>query len=154
MEDAQIELDDELRLAAQAGDLKTVESAISAGANIHAFDELQNTALHYAATSGNRQLVHWLIQQGADVNSHNADSAGETPLSLAAEKGHFSIAKLLLGLGADPYLKGWMWNDALDRADNRKDALGDKIKDLILREHPPSKERLERDNKRKSKKAR
>ena len=151
MEDTQINLDDDLRLAAQNGKIKAVEGLILSGANIHAFDEVQMTALHYAVQGRNRQLVHWLIKQGADVNSHNADYAGETPLSLAAENGDFGIAKLLLGLGANPYVKGWMWNDALDRAEKRKDSKGDMIRDLILREHPPTKERLKRDYKRERK---
>ena len=144
----QSELTDDLHFAAGNGDIKTVEDLINAGANIHYFDVLQKSALHHAVESGNRHLVHWLIERGADVNSHNAVHAGETPLSLATESGQFGIAKLLLNCGADPYIKGWMWNDALDRAEKRKDALGDKVKELILRERPPSKERLNRNYKR------
>ena len=144
----QSKLTDDLHSAAGNGDIKKVEELIDAGANIHFFDVLSKSALHHAVESGNRQLVHRLIELGANVNSHNAVHAGETPLSLAAENGQFGIAKLLLNFGADPYIKGVMWNDALDRAEMRKDALGDRIKGLILKERPPSKERLNRKYKR------
>jgi ankyrin repeat protein len=140
----QSDLTSDLHFAASNGDIKKVEDLIAKGANIHHFDTSSKSALYHAVESGNRQLVHWLIEEGANVNSHNSDYAGETPLSIAAELGEFGIAKLLLKSGANPYLKGSMWNDALDRAESRKDELGDKIKTLIIREAPPSKERLKR----------
>ncbi len=132
-------------IAAQKGDISRVEAFIDAGANLHSFDELSYSALHYAVKSGNRQLVHRLLELGADVNSNHTDNGGDTPIIIAAEEGTFGIVKLLLNLGADPYITGWMQLDALDRVERRKDAEGDKIKALILRERPPSKDRLKRD---------
>ena len=141
----QSEQTEDLHFAAGNGDLKTVEALIDAGANIHYFDTLSYSALHYAVKSGNRQLVHRLLELGADVNSHLAGYAGETPITIAVEEGSFDITKLLLNYGADPYITGWMRLDALDSAEQRKDEKGNKLKALILREHPPSKERLKRD---------
>lgn len=141
MEYDQADLNTSLHLAVQRGSLTQVEKLIEAGADIHFFDELSFSALHYSVKSGNRQIVHFLLEQGADVNAHNADCAGETAIILAAENGYFGIAKLLLGFGADPYIGGWMQIDALDRAEMRKDARGERIKDLILMQHPPSKKR-------------
>ena len=145
VEPYQLEQIEYLHLAAQKGDIARVEALIAAGASLHDFDELSYSALHYAVKSGNRQLVHRLLELDADVNSHHTDNGGDTPIIIAAEEGAFGIVKLLLHFGADPYITGWMRLDALDRAEKRKDAAGDKIKALILRERPPSKDRLKRD---------
>ena len=48
---------------------------------------------------GNNAIVDLLIEHGADVNQAN----GYTPLYVAAEKGHYEIAKLLIEKGADIY---------------------------------------------------
>ena len=88
----QLEQLEYLHFAAQKDDIKRVEELIDAGANIHAFDELSYSALHYAVKSGNRQLVHRLLDLRADVNSHNKDFAGATPIIVAVDEGNLGIA--------------------------------------------------------------
>ena len=136
-----MELNEDLLFAAANGDLERVEKLIDAGADIHFFDEMSKSALHYAVEGAHRQLVHWLIEKGANVNAHLRDNAGDTPMTIAAYQGHFEISKLLLQAGADPYITAWMGKDALDYAINRKDANGEKIKVLIVNMHPPDKKR-------------
>jgi len=56
-------------------------------------------ALHYAATSGHKEVAELLITKGADVNAKNADS--NTPLHSAIRAGHKDVAELLIAKGAD-----------------------------------------------------
>lgn len=137
----QLELNEELLFAAGTGDNKTVEELLGAGADINFFDELSRSALHYAVEGAHRQLVHFLLTKGADVNAHISDNAGDTPMTIAAYKGHYDICKLLLNAGGDPYITAWMGNDALDYAIRRRDADGNRIRDLIRKMHPPAKNR-------------
>ncbi|WP_051279608.1 ankyrin repeat domain-containing protein [Hellea balneolensis] len=139
--DEQLELNEDLLFAAGSGDHKKVEELLDAGANIHFFDELSKSALHYAVQGAHRQLVHFLLEKGANVNAHLRDNAGDTPITIAAYEGHYAVSKLLLKAGADPYITAWMGKDALDYALGRKDSNGEKIKELIVGMHPPSKDR-------------
>lgn len=137
----QLELNEDLLFAASSGDHNKVEELIDAGADIHFFDELSKSALHYAVENDHKQLVHFLLQRGADVNAHLRDNAGDTPITIAAYQGHYAISKLLLKSVADPYIPAWMGNDAFDYAIRRKDVNGEKIKELIIKMHPPAKGR-------------
>ncbi|KAH6718728.1 ankyrin repeat-containing domain protein [Leptodontidium sp. MPI-SDFR-AT-0119] len=65
----------------------------------HSFEP--RTALQLAIESGNVDLVHRLIDAGADVNGPAARHSGATALQLAAAKGYFGLAKLLIEHGAD-----------------------------------------------------
>lgn len=56
------------------------------------------TALHYAAAGGNVGTARLLLDGGADVVA--VAKAGETPLSLAARRGHGELVLLLLARGA------------------------------------------------------
>lgn len=55
------------------------------------------------ARLGNTLGVTTWLQKGADVNAR--DSAGMTPLMLAAAQGHQRTVRVLLSHGADPTLK-------------------------------------------------
>jgi uncharacterized protein len=54
--------------------------------------------LHYAATSGNKEMVKYLISKGADVNARTL--RGITPLYMAAREADADTVKLLLHAGA------------------------------------------------------
>jgi len=65
-------------LAAFSGQLDVVKELCYHGANKHLTDKGGSTVLHWATDSGNRQLVEWLLDNGADLNA--ADMNGWTPL--------------------------------------------------------------------------
>ncbi|ORX85834.1 ankyrin, partial [Anaeromyces robustus] len=50
-------------------------------------------------SSGNEDLVKYLIEHGADINKENR--GGETPLFLACRSGNKNLVKYLIDLGAD-----------------------------------------------------
>jgi ankyrin repeat protein len=56
------------------------------------------TPLHYAAKSGNSELVVLLIDRGASVDALTI--ANETPSHWAAQSGNSEIIALLMGKGA------------------------------------------------------
>jgi len=137
--DNQLDLYEDLLFAVSSGDYKKVEELIDVGADIHFVDELSKSALHYAVENDHRQLVHFLLSKGADVNAHLSDSAGDTPITIAAYQGHYAISKLLLKAGANPYISAWMGNDALDYALRHEAVDGKSIKELIIKMHPSAK---------------
>jgi ankyrin repeat protein len=68
----------------------------------------RTTALNAAVFKDNIDIVHALIEAGADVNK--VDSNNVTPLSAASSKGNIDIVQALIGAGADvntanPYYK-------------------------------------------------
>jgi ankyrin repeat protein len=58
------------------------------------------TPLHYAAYTGNTEMIELLLDYHADVNAK--DMSGVTPLHLAAAEGHPEAVRLLLAAKADP----------------------------------------------------
>ncbi|CEO17476.1 ankyrin repeat protein [Rickettsia monacensis] len=57
------------------------------------------TILHFAAKSGNLNLVNWLIENKADI--HAKTNSGETILHFAAESGNLNLVSLLIHNGTD-----------------------------------------------------
>jgi ankyrin repeat protein len=82
-----------------AADLSAVRDLLSRGAPVNAKNKNDETALHFAAESGKKELVEWLLSAGAAVNAKN--HCQRTPLALAANRGHVAIAELLIAAGAD-----------------------------------------------------
>lgn len=102
-----------LSLAASLGKAEVVKMLLRAGAPV-AIDGQLTPTLHKGVQSGNRQVVEFLIDAGADVNEQ-ADFA-EAPIHIAAKAGSAEIVELLLSRGADAQLKSTFGGTALDIA--------------------------------------
>ncbi|XP_038272964.2 26S proteasome non-ATPase regulatory subunit 10 isoform X2 [Dermochelys coriacea] len=61
-------------------------------------DQDRRTALHWACSAGQTDVVHFLLGLGVPVN--DKDDASWTPLHIAASAGHDEIVKALIGKGA------------------------------------------------------
>lgn len=100
----------ELIKAAKKGDLRTLERYL--GQNIKRVsvmgsirktlhpniqDELGYTLLHHATLNGHREVVSFLLQNGASTTI--PDSSGSYPLHLASWKGDIEIVRLLVTQG-------------------------------------------------------
>lgn len=122
---------EQLHAAARDGDLAKVERLLQAKYPVNRFDELGLTPLHYAVESGHLKVTDRLIRAGANVNAHDERVIGNTPLGYVADRCSFEIAKRLIDAGADPNIPGWMQLTAIDRAERRKDAEGEKVLRLL-----------------------
>ena len=71
-----------------------VQLLIEQGAEVDLRDDLEQTPLARAATSGKEALVQLLIEKGAEVDLK--DNEGRTPLSRAAEWGLESMVQFLI----------------------------------------------------------
>ncbi len=100
-----------LHLAAFSGAVRTVEMLSSAGAKVDARDFVVNdcfnsnqTALHYAAAQGHKDVVIALLERQATVDAETASKY--TPLHYAVARGHAHIVKILIAAGANKNHKG------------------------------------------------
>lgn len=66
---------------------------IESGSDINSENRLKNTALHLAAMGGCKNMVKFLIDNGANVNAKNSDL--DIPLNVAAKNGNFDICPTL-----------------------------------------------------------
>ena len=93
---------------------------ISSGANLDAFDQNNQTLLHYMVRKGDVEIVDLLLNNEANFNVQ--DSNGQTPLYYAAEDGSDILVATLLDIGADLSIadnRGWTpMHIAAERADN------------------------------------
>ena len=93
-----------LMYAVQYADAGTVRSLLEAGADPNIRNDVNATALMWAADDLEKSRL--LIEHGADVNARSDD--GRTPLLIAAGRyGSSALVKLLLDRGADPAAKGF-----------------------------------------------
>lgn len=102
--------------AAGKGDVKGIEAALKAGADVNHTFELKVTALHMAVLSDSDSAVIVLIKKGADVNARDAN--GRTPLMTVARDG--GKAQLVIALqesGADQSIKDSDGKTALELAE-------------------------------------
>lgn len=88
------------------GHPELMEMLLQAGANqiIDCEDEeRRDTALQYACFQGRNLAVKKLIEWGADLNCHvqRRGRDGATPLTIAAHRGHYEYAKILIQHKAD-----------------------------------------------------
>lgn len=84
--------------AAQRGDLAAFKASQADGESIHQRGVLEATALHFAAASGNLDLVKHVVEGGVDVNARDAN--GTTPMHVAAYHGHLQVMQYLGANGA------------------------------------------------------
>jgi len=128
-------MNDELLQAVRTDDINRVRDLIAAGAdvNFRKQDILGATPLIYAARRKNENIVHLLIDSGADINGVDRigrsalhdnddenivcilidtgidlnirDNNGETALMYASFYGYLSIVKMLIEGGANIYIK-------------------------------------------------
>jgi ankyrin repeat protein len=91
---------DEIHEAARQGNLEKVRALVDKDPTlIAAKDKGGETPLHWAAFSGNIDLVRFLLEKGAEVDARNG--RGLTPLAFAALQGRTPAAGLLIERGAD-----------------------------------------------------
>ena len=95
---------DALHRAAKAGNLKGLEAALAAGAEVNARDDKGWTALMYVVDKGYVLLVEPVLTAKADPDVRAPD--GATALFMAAAHGHMEIISMLMKAGADHTIKG------------------------------------------------
>ncbi len=84
--------------AVRCRNLEILNLLIAAGVNLDTADHKGYTALSYASSAGQIELVKALLNGGAQANLGNHD---EVPLHLAAENDYPEVVKTLLDGGAD-----------------------------------------------------
>jgi ankyrin repeat protein len=78
----QADEDDEfIDLGPRADPLDAVKAFVESGADVNAVHTSGNTALHYAAQSGNLRMVEYLVSKGAKLDIKN--KGNRTPLDMA-----------------------------------------------------------------------
>ncbi|TET37514.1 MAG: hypothetical protein E3J72_05615 [Planctomycetota bacterium] len=95
---------DEMLAAAKEGDLEKLKKFLAAGVGMNSTDSWGFSAVHWAATGGQKSVVEFLLAKGADINAKSND--GITPLQLAAMQGHLEVVDMLILKGADYKIKG------------------------------------------------
>lgn len=89
--------------AAAEGDLKSLQTLIEFGADLHALNEWNENALGFACTWQQPQAIRALVAAGVDVNDQ-VDSGPEwTQLDVAEASGWTEVAHVLRELGGKRY---------------------------------------------------
>ncbi|CAN5152303.1 ankyrin repeat domain-containing protein [soil metagenome] len=89
---------------ASAGDSTAIADLLLSGkANLNSFGKLGQTALELAVHNHSQEMVHWLLDHGADFKTGAND---ETPLEVSIRAGNLEAFNLLLDKGADVNRKG------------------------------------------------
>ncbi|MGJ7491937.1 ankyrin repeat domain-containing protein [Variovorax sp. ZT4R33] len=122
-----------LMLAAIKGQMDLVKQLIARDADIN---KPGWTALHYAASSGQVEIMKLLLEKYAFIDAQSPN--GTTPLMMAAMYGSPESVKLLLDEGADPLMKNQQNMTAVDfaRRGQRPDAV--ELLSVAIRAKRPS----------------
>jgi uncharacterized protein len=91
-------LNAQLLIAAQNGNIKEMRSLISQATDVNIRDEYGWTPLLWAAMNGHTEIVKVLLGSGANPNTRN--KYGWTPLMWAAGQGYGEIVRSLIAAGA------------------------------------------------------
>ncbi|MDR0590302.1 MAG: ankyrin repeat domain-containing protein [Puniceicoccales bacterium] len=128
--------DDWFFQAAKKGDCECVVRNMS-DKNVKNWDNNGKTALHYAAKNGHKNVVQFLLDNGADVNAgaKGGLNEGRTALHYAAENGHKKVVRFLLDNGADEKIKDGQGKTALHYA--AEGGQFDIVTFLVLRNNIP-----------------
>lgn len=94
-----------LASAVRLNNLRIAELLLDYGADPNQFDQGESL-LYLAVAAKNLPMVRLLLDHHADVDIHNQNSLGLTPLIEAVMVNNPAIVKLLLYHGADPNLVG------------------------------------------------
>lgn len=102
-------------------DLKSMLSSEPSLVHSRINGENNERPLHWACLNGDPEVVNFLIRNGAEVNTR--DAQGMTPLHWAAWQGQIEAAKILVKFGAEVNAKNISNHTPLDRAifDNHSD---------------------------------
>jgi ankyrin repeat protein len=95
-----------LMMAAYQKNKPAVQALLAKGAQVN---RPGWTALHYAAASGDLDIIRLLLERHAYIDAESP--TGTTPLMLAAREGQEDAVKLLLEEGADATLKDRAWQE-------------------------------------------
>ena len=82
---------------------KVVEYLLKRNANVELEEKKHFRALHFAAQSGNYNILLLLLNAGVEVNAQNC--YGNNALMLCNYATEISVIELLLSFGANPYQK-------------------------------------------------
>lgn len=102
-----------LMLAIQSNMQDLVFLLISSGANVHLRDRRGDSAIHMAAHTGNVSVVSRLYHQGVGLYSSTWSSPRNTPLIIAARRGHQQLVVWLLDQGVDRLVENSQRRNAL-----------------------------------------
>ncbi|MFP3036391.1 MAG: ankyrin repeat domain-containing protein [Wolbachia sp.] len=98
----------ELIDTAGQGNLNKVKELIDNGADLNTVDNYGMTPLHYAATSGNLNIIEYLIECLEKVNPSKLNKFinaraknGMTPFHCATENGKLNVVKCLVKKGVN-----------------------------------------------------
>jgi len=104
--------------AAWLGDLTRVKRFVEQGTDVNTKDDQLNwTALHWAAFTDQQDIIKFLLVRGANVNAKG--EFGSTPLHYAAAAGQRELVELLLANGAEVDAKSNSDDTPLHSAANR-----------------------------------
>ncbi|KAG8199940.1 hypothetical protein JTE90_006187 [Oedothorax gibbosus] len=91
--------DNELIDSVRKGELQIVRTYLEDGGDVNFADEYGRCLLHFAAHSGNLELVTFLKKKGANTQMEDK-ICGRKPVHIAAKEGHPSVISFFLDLGA------------------------------------------------------
>ena len=110
--DGNLDLNEQLLLAAKTGNSRQVEELLKKGANPNYQDKNGRTALMYAAATNDKNSCKVLLTNGANINQQ--DKNGRTALMYAGAKRRADSALYLIDSGANTEIK----DNAGKRVDN------------------------------------